>query len=251
MSDRVTYIPGVTTHTRRGAIKNAFRYSVDYVLLDPEAQLRTPTLFGRNRRALAAVHDRDHGGVIGQGQGAPWARQVLADHGLPADGITLRLLTQPRWLHYGFNPVSFWFAYRDADLVAVIAEVSTPFNDRHSYICHAEGFLPITRETKLNKAKQLHVSPFQEIAGGYDFRYDIREDQIAIQILHRNGEEGLMATLSGPCQPLTNTALIRASLRRPLGGLRTMALIHWQALVLKLKGARYRTRPTPPKQEVS
>jgi hypothetical protein len=30
-----------------------------------------------------------------------------------------------------------------------------------------------------------------------------------------------------------------------------MALIHWQALILKLKGARYRTRPTPPTHEVS
>lgn len=247
----VSYIDGVTTHTRRGTLKNAFRYSVDYVLLDPEAPVQTPGLFSRNRRNLAAVHDRDHGGPIGAGQGALWARQVLEEFGLSSQGIALRLLTQPRWLQYGFNPVSFWLAYRGDDLVAVIAEVSTPFKDRHSYLCHAPEFAPITRETKLSKTKRLHVSPFQEIAGGYDFRFDIRPDQIAIQILHRNGEEGLMATLSGSVQPLTNRALLRASLRRPLGGLRTMALIHWQALVLKLKGARYRTRPTPPGQEVS
>jgi uncharacterized protein len=30
-----------------------------------------------------------------------------------------------------------------------------------------------------------------------------------------------------------------------------MTLIHWQALRLKLKGAKYRARPTPPKTEVS
>jgi len=248
--DQVQHIQGVTTHTRRGAHRNAFRYSVDFLMLDPEAAGTTPRLFSRNRFNLAAVHDRDHGGIIGEGQGAPWAREVLAQHGLTSE-VTLKLLTQPRWLGYGFNPVSFWLAYHDDDLLAVIAEVSTPFNDRHSYLCHAEGFAPITRETQLSKSKRLHVSPFQEIKGGYDFRFDIRPDQIAIQILHRNGEEGVMATLSGQCQPLTNRGLMRASLRRPLGGLRTMALIHWQALILKLKGARYRTRPTPPTHEVS
>lgn len=258
---RIDHIKGVTTHTRRGAIRNAFRYSVDFVMLDLEADPKgaggkTPLLFSRNRFNLAAVHDRDSGGALKQGQGSGWARDVLAAHGLPRAGITgagikILFLTQPRWLGYGFNPVSFWLAYEDEILRAIIAEVSTPFGDRHSYVCHAADFAEITRDTPLSKVKRLHVSPYQKIEGGYDFRFDIRADQIAIQILHRNGEEGLMATLSGQRQAMTNRSLLHAALRRPLGGIRTMALIHWQALVLKLRGATYRTRPTPPTQEVS
>lgn len=247
----VEHIQGVTTHTRRGSIRNAFRYSVDFVLLEPEADQPKPHLLGRNRFNLAAVYDRDHGGVIAKGDGAAWARRVLRGQGLNAAALRILLLTQPRWLGYGFNPVSFWLAYDGEALRAVIAEVSTPFNDRHSYLCHAADFAPISRDTKLNKAKRLHVSPYQEIKGGYDFRFDIRDDQIAIQILHRNGEEGLMATLSGQRRAASSSGLIRAALRRPLGGMRIMALIHWQALILKLKGATYRTRPTPPTHEVS
>ena len=245
------HIQGVTTHTRRGDIRNAFRYSIDFLLLEPEADQPKPGLLGRNRFNLAAVHDRDHGGLIAKGEGAAWVRRVLRSHGLETTALRIQLLTQPRWLGYGFNPVSFWLAYEGEALKAVIAEVSTPFNDRHSYLCHAEDFTPITRDTKLTKAKQLHVSPYQEIKGGYDFRFDIRADQIAIQILHRNGEEGLMATLSGHRRAASNASLIHSAVRRPFGGIRTMALIHWQALVLKVKGATYRTRPTPPKQEVS
>ena len=34
-------------------MQNAFRYSIDYVLCDAEAPLKTPRLFGRNRRVSA------------------------------------------------------------------------------------------------------------------------------------------------------------------------------------------------------
>lgn len=251
MTARVEHIAGETTHARRGAIRHQFRYGVDYVLLDPEAAPAAPSLFSRNRFNLAAVHDVDHGGPLGAGRGAAWAREVLAGAGLGSAGIDLLLLTQPRFLGYGFNPVSFWLACEGPVLRAVIAEVSTPFGDRHSYLCHNPGFAEITRGTRLHAAKALHVSPFQEVAGGYDFAFDIRPHRIRIAILHRNGAEGVVATLTGNRRPLTNGGLLAAALRRPFGALRTMALIHWQALRLKLKGARYRTRPAPPAHEVS
>jgi len=73
----------------------AFRYGVDYVLLEPEAPNTGPRLFSRNRFNLAAVHDRDHGGPITQKRGAPWARAVMAEHGLTKPGLRLLLLTQP------------------------------------------------------------------------------------------------------------------------------------------------------------
>ncbi|MDP3861324.1 MAG: DUF1365 domain-containing protein, partial [Phaeovulum sp.] len=38
---------------------------------------------------------------------------------------------------------------------------------------------------------------------------------------------------------------------RPLGPGRMVALIHWQALTLWLKGSRYHRHPLPPKEEVS
>ena len=244
-------IAGITTHTRRGAIRHAFRYRVDFVIIDPEATGTGPKLFSRNRMNLASVFDRDHGGALHKGHGPRWARDVLADHGLTAAKTQLLLLTQPRFWGQVFNPVSFWLAFQHNALVAVIAEVSTPFGDRHSYLCHLPDFAPITAEARLEKPKSLHVSPFQQIEGGYEFGFDIRPDQIAIRIIHKNGDEGVAATLSGSRTPMTNTGLLYASLRRPLGGLRTTILIYWQALRLRLKGAKYRTRPAPPKTEVT
>lgn len=251
MTDAPEYVAAVTTHTRRGAIRHGFRYGVDYVLIDPEARPRGPALFSRNRFNLASVHDSDHGGPLKAGRGPIWAREVLAEHGLGARPVRLLLLTQPRFLGYVFNPVSFWLVQEGEALLAVIAEVSTPFGDRHSYLCHLPDFEPITGHTRITAPKSLHVSPFQDVAGNYEFRFDIRPERIAITILHRNGSEGVVAALSGPRAPMTNSGLLRASLRRPLGAVRTILLIYWQALRLRLKGARYRTRPMPPTTEVT
>lgn len=251
MTHRLEHITCVTMHKRRGAIQHGFRYHVDYVLIDPESTARGPRLFSRNRFNLAAVHDRDHGGPLKAGRGAVWARDVLAANGLAQRNLRLLLLTQPRFLGYFFNPVSFWLALQDDTLIAVIAEVSTPFGDRHSYLCHNPDFAPISAETRIKTPKSLHVSPFQEVAGEYEFRFDISAEKIDINILYRNGAEGVVATLSGQRARLTDMALIKAGLRRPAGTLRTIILIYWQALRLKLKGARYLTRPKPPKSEIT
>jgi len=254
MSVGVDHIPGETFHGRRGSVENAFKYSIDYVMLDAEdAAPRAPGLFGRNRAGLASLWDDDHGGPPKQGRGAAWAREVLAAHGI-ADitGGRLMLLAQPRMLGHVFNPVSFWLAH-DADgaLRAVIAEVTNTFGDRHSYLCYRDDRQPITREDTLTATKIFHVSPFQPIEGGYTFRFDIRDDRIGIWIDYSTGNEGLMATLIGKRQPLSSLGIIRSALRRPFGSRRVLALIHWQALKLWWKGARYRARPEPPVEEVS
>tara|TARA_R110000737_G_scaffold133919_1_gene165352 strand:+ start:639 stop:1397 length:759 start_codon:yes stop_codon:yes gene_type:complete len=245
-------ISGQTVHARRGVIAHSFRYSVDYVLIDPDSD-QTPLLFSRNGFNLASVQDRNHGGLRGHGRGVAWAREVLAERGLAAVRISqILLLTQPGFLGALFNPVSFWLVYEKAALIAVIAEVNNTFGDRHSYVCAHPGFAPISAEDHLGARKMMHVSPFQDVAGDYDFRFDIRDDRVAIFINHGNGPEGLYATLTGPRRPLTSSGLLHSALwRRPLGALRTVALIYWQAIRLKLKRAPYRTRPAPPAEEIS
>lgn len=247
---RVDHIAGETFHGRRGAVENSFRYSIDYVLLDADAA-EGPGLFARNRGNLVSVQDRDHGGAPGQGRGAVWVREVLAAHGAAGTQRVL-LLTQPRVLGHVFNPVSFWLCHDETGaLRTVIAEVTNTFGDRHSYLCAKQNGAPIGREDTLAAQKIMHVSPFQEVEGGYTFRFDIRDDRVGIWIDYSNGADGVFATLTGARKPLTNAAILRACLRRPFGSRRVLALIHWQALKLAVKGARYRPRPTPPVDDVS
>lgn len=246
------HIAGHTYHGRKGDIANGFRYSVDYVLLDAEDEkLATPWLFARNARGLTSLHDSDHGGPPKRGRGALWARKILQANDLDCSGQLL-LLAQPRMLGHVFNPVSFWLCHTKRDqLCAVIAEVTNTYGERHSYLCHHPDMRAIQPSDRLKSRKLLHVSPFQPVEGGYEFRFDITADRIGIFIDYTSQSGGLIATLSGPRAPLTNGAILRSCLRRPLGARRVLALIHWQALKLWWKGATFRNPPKPPETEVS
>ena len=248
----VDYIEGQTFHGRRGAIRNSFRYSIDYVLLDMDTRVSAPWGFGRNAMRPWTVRDVDHGGEPKRGQGVAWVRSVLDAQGIGQMG-RIQLLTQPCALGYVFNPVSFWLCHdRDDILRVVIAEVNNTFGDRHSYLCHHDDLAPLDRNGWVSAQKIFHVSPFQTISGGYKFRFDISEQAIDIVIEFGDGSDGgVVATLSGPRRPLNNRDIVRAYVRRPLGSLRVMGLILWQALKLKTKGAKYRDRPIPPIQDVS
>jgi uncharacterized protein len=252
VTDPVRHLRGRTYHGRKGAIGNSFRYGVDYVLLDAEADVPAPLLFGRNRAAPVSLHDRDHGGAPGAGRGVAWVRETMAGLGLPAPA-RVRLLAQPRVLGHVFNPVSFWLL-SDAGgaLAAVIAEVTNTYGDRHSYLCrHADG-RPILPSDTLRARKLLHVSPFQPVRGHYSFRFDIREDRLGIWIDYETEDGGgLYTNLVGPLGPLTTPGLLGATLRRPFGSRRVLGLIHWQAARLAAKGARFRSRPRPPVRDIS
>jgi uncharacterized protein len=246
------HLRGQTYHGRKGAIANAFRYGIDYVLINPDSTARGPWLFSRGRGNVTSVQDRDHGGAPKAGTGLAWVRQVLAAHELAVTGEIL-LLTQPRLLGHVFNPVSFWLCYdAQGGLRVVIAEVSNTFGERHSYLCHRDDHGTITREDRLRARKIFHVSPFQPVQGGYEFRFDISAQKIGIWIDYSAGQEGgLLATLTGDLAPLTSLGILGMMLRRPFGARRVVALIYWQALKLRLKGARYNPLPPAPETEVS
>lgn len=252
MSFAPQHMKGITTHARRGEIKHSFTYSVDFVLLDAEQGSKEPAFFSRNKHNLASVRDSDYGGKTDGLTGADWARNVLADHGYrPGPQTRLMLLTQPRLLGRVFNPVSFWLQLEGDALCAVIAEVNNTFGDRHAYLCRRAGFAPIDPSHALTTDKIFHVSPFQQIGGTYQFNFRVTADKISIRIVHKNGDDGVIATLSGNLKPLTNSGVLGMLLRLPAAPIRVIFLIHWHALRLKLKGAIYRSRPQPPLEEIS
>jgi DUF1365 family protein len=245
------HIKAHTYHGRKGPVSNAFRYAIDYVLIDLAADIHLPRLFSRNRFNLMSLCDSDHGGTPKDGRGLAWARDVLTAQNLPGQEQIL-LLAQPRLLGHVFNPVSFWLCLDTHDkLRVVIAEVSNTFGQRHSYLCYKDDMSPITAKDRLRAQKIFHVSPFQPVEGDYRFQFDISAQRIGISIEYLRAGGGLIATLVGPRQPLSNVSILGGFLRRPLGSRRVLALIHWQAVKLWLRKARFRSCPEVPQSDIS
>lgn len=243
------HIQAKTLHARRGALKNAFTYGVDYVLTDLGPV--SPRLISRNLFNLWSLWDYRHGGTRDDGHGVEWFRSILEERGFRTENAELLLLTQPSFLWFHFNPVSFWIALVDGTPRAFVAEVNSTFGQRHCYFCAREGFAPIHKRDTLIAEKLMHVSPFQKIAGHYEFNFGMTADKIDIRILFKNGDHGVLATLAGDRRPATSGSLAWAAIRRPLGAARVVALIHWQAAILYFKRAPFLKKQSPPEQLVS
>ena len=247
----VEYIDAHTWHGREGKLENAFKYKVGFVLLDLENNLEGPAFFSRKSGKFFGVLDSDYGGQPGVGRSSKWVREVVADHGLTGVDKIL-LLAQPRVFGHIFNPVSFWLCYKkNNSLLAVISEVTNTFGDRHWYISYNNDQSEILPIHRLKAKKIFHVSPFQPIDGQYEFRFDIKNDKIGIWIDLNYQHGGIKTNLIGSRRKLTNLEIVKSIISRPLGSRRVLGLIHWQALKLWFKGARYRARPEPPKIDVS
>lgn len=243
------HIQAKTRHARRGAVKNAFTYGVDFVLTDLSAT--PPWPISRNSFNLWSLNDIRHGGPRGAGRGLAWFTEVLTAQGVPTEGAQLLLLTQPSFLWFHFNPVSFWFAFVKGQLIAFVAEVDNTFGDRHCYFCAHDDFRPILKGDTLTAQKLMHVSPFQTVEGRYCFNVAVTDSRVEIRIYYENADQGVIATLWGDRRPATSRSLLWAALRRPLGAARVLALIFWQAAILRLKGAPYLSRPHAPEGLVS
>ena len=85
--------------------------------------------------------------------------------------------------------------------------------------------------------KHFYVSPFSALDLSFDFRLEDPGDRLVVGVndVDAEGRTVLISTLTGTRVPLTDGSLRRMLWRYPLVTLRTITLIHWQALRLWLK----------------
>ena len=241
-------------HARQRPKRNAFHYGVYYLSFAVEdlQKLKQVFLLSLNRFNIFSFHERSHGNR----DGSPveqWIRKTLEEWNIPQADGSIVLVTMPRILGYAFNPVSFWFCLDcEGQLRAVVSEVNNTFGERHCYISFREDRSPIEQNDLLRSEKIFYVSPFIEVRGHYLFRFVYRPDKIAVWIDYYDAD-GLMLTTSmiGKRIPLTSGNLLFCFFRYPLVTVKVIALIHYHALKLSLKGIRYLYRSSPPTQEVS
>ena len=245
---------GAVMHERHVQAHNRFVYPSAFLRLPLGRldQVRAP-LLGIERANLFSFRSRDHGARDGSPL-LPWIRALLNERGLAAacDGEIV-LQTMPRILGFVFNPVSFWFCHdRAGGLRAVLAEVNNTFGERHNYLLHHADLRPIGAGDELRASKRFHVSPFFPVRGEYRFRFESEGARHTVRIdLWDDGRLQLSTRLTGHERPLDGRAMTAWLLRQPLMTFGVMVRIHWQALRLLARRARFHRRPEPPIQETT
>ncbi|WP_293675926.1 DUF1365 domain-containing protein [uncultured Phenylobacterium sp.] len=237
--------PGVVTHSRLKPRRHSLRYRIFMLLLDldeVDALDRELKLFSLKRFNLTGFDPARHG----DGSRTPLKTQVeaqLAAAGI-AHGGPVRVLAMPRILGGGFNPLSVFFCHRaDGALSAILYEVNNTFGERHSYLIPADD-APVVKQAC---DKGFYVSPFMDMGLSYAFRVRPPGDQTQVLVDVDDAEGRVLTTgFVAARQELTDRNLMRAWLTHPWMTLGVVGAIHWEALLIWLKGEKIRHRPPKP-----
>jgi DUF1365 family protein len=259
---------GQVFHERRVPKKNKFNYGVFFIRIPMRSRhidkkLLSQSGIGDNQFSWISFYDKDHGD--GNAHSLIWAENILDNAGLKDVDGEIWLHTFPRVLGYVFNPVSFWFCHNSVgSLKAVLAEVNNTFGERHTYLLQPQiGKTEIAYGESLESKKIFHVSPFFDLKGEYVFHFMKRENSHKIgqskqhsQHLSKieyfvDRELQLITSISGKEYPITRSTRLRAILSFPALTFGIIFKIHWQALILWLKGVSFYKKPPLPPTHIS
>jgi uncharacterized protein len=230
-------LDGVVRHRRTRPSVYALEHRVCYVALDLselDAVDRGLRLISRNQRNVLQFRDDDHWPT----PATDLQESVLAHLGVEGEDTTgwrITLVTNLRVLGYVFNPASFYLCRDGAGVLrVVIVEVHNTHLERHLYTLRPREPGP---RFVASMDKAFYVSPFIDMAGRYTVHVQDGPRQLRLAINERQGDAPVLATsLVLDRRRLTNRSVLRMLLRHPLMTQRTIALIHWHALRLWLRG---------------
>ena len=237
---------GEVMHERLTPRRHRFRYRVPFAAIDldeaPDLDRRL-RLFGYNRRALFALRDDDHFGDDRLAL-ADTVCARMAEAGV-ADVRRVVMVGNLRSGGYLFNPITLFYCYGSGErLAGVLAEVSNTFGERHTYALPAAEAEARESSYAWRRDKRLHVSPFFGMRQRYHFRLAEPGERFGAVIDLFEGEERVFrGTWTGIRGALTDGALARYALRRPLSTWAVTARIHLQAARLFAKGVTVKGKP--------
>lgn len=241
---------GTVGHRRHRPAVNAFTYRAYHALLDLD-ELATLDAdvggFGYGRPAVAAFRDRDHFAPDSRPVRTKLA-EVLEASGRTLPGGHVWVLANLRVVGQVFDPVSWWFCHHpDGTLGLVVAEVHNTFGEAFSYVLDdleedRHGWV------RARAVKRFHVSPFLPVDGlTYAFAFRLDADRIAARVVVSDAEGPVLdAWQVGARRELTTRSLAHVLVTHPLMPLRTVLLIHLQAIRLLARRVKFHRKPALP-----
>ena len=244
---------GFVSHHRFAPKIHKFKYSVFKTFLNLENIIeyeKKYSFFSLNKFNLYSFYFKDH--LNGKNIN-PYnqAKNIFKKHNLYSNQDKIYILCYPRILGYVFNPLSLYFCISKKNKIkSILYEVHNTFSDRHYYLSKYK------KNSRDSVKKVFHVSPFFTIEGFYEFNSVLNNDSIKIEINYFNNDEKnkihlLNATFFGKKEEFTDINLLINFIKFPFMTLKVIAAIHINALKLWIKGIKFFSRPSPPRNILS
>lgn len=267
---------GVTRHKRLWPKENSFEVGSVFLRLPMRAIASQPEfrlafgLFGLNKPSPLGFADSDHfERSKTHGSALAALDKLLAEQGITSctgkqEG-EVWLHTFPRVLGYAFKPVSFWFCHDTASVLrALVVEVHNTFGEQHCYLLHHKDGSPLVDGQTVVAQKVFHVSPFFPVRGEYRFRWHLGTSNLnpnrsvvridymdALHHLEKPSDITLSTSISGRYANVTTLNCLRVLFGYPLHATVVLLRIHYEALRLWCKGARFYRLPDKPSNNVT
>ena len=234
---------GHTVHQRSVPFTHRFKY--DLALIDVDVDRlddarRASFLFSIDGSNLFSFNRRDHGARDAVPL-RPWAEGEFARAGIDIEGGMIRLVTFPRHAFYKFAPISLWLGHSpDGALKGILYEVNNTFGETHVYAAATPDAYKHQHATD----KVFHVSPFFDVSGAYQFSLKWTDEVLNLVVATmKDDQQTHVATISAKAHAATSSTFLALAITKPLSSLGVTFAIHWQALKLWLKGAKYHSKP--------
>ena len=232
---------GVVTHQRFKPVKHTLKYKTFSLLIDlDELELLSNkiSIFSLNKFNVFSFYNKDHGLRDGSFL-KDWVIENLRKFNISSQITKVKLLCYPRIFGYVFNPLSIFYCYNNKKLKAIFYEVKNTFNEQHTYIFKANGKDKISQNCK----KKFYVSPFMNMSTYYNFKLLNPSKKLFISIKQTDKIGKILTAIqTGERKRFNFSQLISNFFKYPLMTLKIITAIHFEALLLWKKGAKYRSR---------
>ena len=241
-------------HKRHTPAVHDFSHKVLYLALNlKDIECLKSKLFSINRFNIFSLSWKNYGFELFEDP-KTYVKKTLEKFEINPQSIEeIVFLTMPKILGYAFNPVSFWLCFnKTGDLFSVLVEVNNTFGERHAYVCFQKNLEPIKKNTRISKDKIFHVSPFCEVEGYYEFRFNIESQKIDIDINYYKDDSILISTsIRANKNALIDKYLAKYIIKLPIMLFKVIILIHYHAFRLWIKKVQYFKKPAKPTQDLT
>ena len=223
-------------HHRKKPFNNFFSYNALSLLLNLKEieSLKKPFLFSINKLNIFSFYEIDHGSRIkGENLYKIIRKKITKNFNFKKD-LDIYILSSPRFLGYVFNPISIYFCYHKKKIKYIVYEVKNTHHEQHTYYKKINS-----RVFKHTIKKKLYVSPFLSMNIKYYFNVMVKKNKINVNIDAINSNSMLKTGLIAKNYVFNNKNLLYFGLKRIFYAQKIMLMIHYQALISKIKKEKF------------